>query len=167
MEPLDRSTVWPYDERGEISGFYYQRYSHPTGAAAERALGELEAGEALLFGSGTAAITACVLGLMQPGATVALAEGAYFGTGVTLREFEPWGLKVVEFDQAGPPPAGEFLDCLPSESGMPLLASVRASLLFAAVTVSAAQSPPQKDRYAAHIAGTSVDELRNACSRTG
>jgi cystathionine gamma-synthase len=105
MEPLDRSTVWPYDEQGEIAGFYYQRYAHPTGAAAEQALGALEGGEALLFGSGTAAITACVLALMRPGTTVALAEGAYFGTGVTLREFEPWGLKVTEFDQTGPPPA--------------------------------------------------------------
>jgi cystathionine gamma-synthase len=106
MEPLDRSTVWPYDEQGEIAGFYYQRYGHPTGAAAEQALGALEGGEALLFGSGTSAITACVLGLMKPGTTVALAEGAYFGTGVTLNEFAPWGLNVVEFDQTGPPPAG-------------------------------------------------------------
>jgi cystathionine gamma-synthase len=106
MEVLDRSTVWPYDEGGEIRGFYYQRYAHPTGAAAEHELGRLEGGEALLFGSGTAAITACVLGLMRPGTTVALAEGAYFGTGVTLREFEPWGLEVVEFDQTGPPPPG-------------------------------------------------------------
>jgi cystathionine gamma-synthase len=37
--------------------------------------------------------------------TVALAEGSYFGTGVTLAQFEPWGLDVVEFDQTGAPPA--------------------------------------------------------------
>jgi cystathionine gamma-synthase len=106
MEPIDRSTVWPYDERGEVGPFMYQRYAHPTGAAAERALGALEGGDALLFGSGTAAVTACVFALCEPGSTIALAEGAYFGTGVTMRQFEPWGLEVVEFDQTGAPPVG-------------------------------------------------------------
>jgi cystathionine gamma-synthase len=106
MEPIDRSTVWPYDERGEVGPFMYQRYAHPTGAAAERALGALEDGDALLFSSGTAAVTACIFALCKPGSTIALAEGAYFGTGVTMRQFEPWGLEVVEFDQTGAPPAG-------------------------------------------------------------
>jgi cystathionine gamma-synthase len=105
MEPLDRSTVWPYDEHGQPREFLYQRYGHPTGAAAERALGELEGGDALLFSSGTAAMTAVVMGLLQPGLTVALAEGAYYGTGVTLREFGPWGLRVTEYDQTQAPPA--------------------------------------------------------------
>jgi len=104
MEPIDRSTVWPYDERGEPGAFMYQRYAHPTGTAAEQALGALERGDALLFGSGTAAVTACVFTLCRPGSTIALAEGAYFGTGVTMRQFAPWGLEVVEFDQTGPPP---------------------------------------------------------------
>jgi cystathionine gamma-synthase len=102
---VDRSTTWPYDEQGEPGPFVYQRYAHPTGAKAEDALGALEAGDALLYGSGTAAVTACVFAVCGPGATVALAEGAYFGTGVTLAEFAPWGLRVVEYDQTGPPPA--------------------------------------------------------------
>jgi cystathionine gamma-synthase len=109
MEPLDRSTVWPYDERGRPREFVYQRYGHPTGAAAERALGALEGGDALLFASGTTAVAACVLALTGPGATVALAEGAYFGTGVTLRELERWGLRVVEFDQTRPPPPADVV----------------------------------------------------------
>jgi cystathionine gamma-synthase len=104
MDPLDRSTVWPYDERGAPRAFYYQRYAHPTGAAAERAPGALEGGDALLYGSGTAAVTACVFAFCRAGMTVALAEGAYFGTGVTLAQFAPFGLNVVEFDQTGPPP---------------------------------------------------------------
>jgi cystathionine gamma-synthase len=103
---VDRSTTWPYDEHGEPGPFVYQRYAHPTGAAAEDALGALEAGDALLFGSGTAAVTACVFAFCAPGCTVALAEGAYFGTGVTLAQFVPWGLTVVEYDQTGPPPVG-------------------------------------------------------------
>jgi len=106
MEPIDRATVWPYDEHGEPGEFVYQRYAHPTGTAAERALGRLEGGDALLYASGTSAATACVFAFCRPGMTVALAEGAYFGTGVTLGQFEPWGLKVVEYDQTGPPPAG-------------------------------------------------------------
>jgi cystathionine gamma-synthase len=106
MEPLDRSTAWPYDEQGEPRDFYYQRYAHPTGAAAEAKLGALEGGEALLYSSGTAAVTACVFALCRPGSTIALAEGAYYGTGVTFAQFAPWGLRVVEYDQTGPPPAG-------------------------------------------------------------
>ncbi len=106
MEPIDRATVWPYDEHGEPGEFVYQRYAHPTGAAAERALGLLEGGDALLYASGTSAVTACVFAFCRPGMTVALAAGSYFGTGVTLAQFQPWGLEVVEFDQTGPPPAG-------------------------------------------------------------
>jgi cystathionine gamma-synthase len=105
---IDRSTVWPYED-GQPGEFTYQRYGHPTGAAAERELGALEGGDALLFGSGTSAATALVLGLLQPGTTVGLAEGAYFGTGVTLGELARWGLRVVEFDQTGPPPANAQL----------------------------------------------------------
>lgn len=101
---VDRSTVWLYDEHGEPGPFVYQRYAHPTAAEAERRLGALDGGEALVFGSGTSAATAVVFSFCRPGATVALAEGAYFGTGVTLRRFEPWGLRVVEYDQTKPPP---------------------------------------------------------------
>jgi cystathionine gamma-synthase len=104
MDVVDRSTVWPY-EHGEPGAFTYRRYGHPTGADVERLLSELDGGEALIYGSGTAAITACVHALCRPGTTVALAEGSYFGTTVALGEFEPWGLRLVEYDQAGPPPA--------------------------------------------------------------
>jgi cystathionine gamma-synthase len=103
VEPLDRSTIWPYTD-GEPGEFYYSRYAHPTGVAAERALGELEGGEALLFPSGSGAATALVLTLLRPGATVALAEGAYYGTSVLFRALEPWGLRFVEYDQRGSPP---------------------------------------------------------------
>jgi cystathionine gamma-synthase len=103
VEPLDRSTIWPY-EGGEPGPLYYQRYGHPTGLAAERALGELEGGEALLFPSGSGAITALALALLEPGQTVALAEGCYYGTPLLFRALERWGLRHVEFDQTGSPP---------------------------------------------------------------
>jgi cystathionine gamma-synthase len=101
--PIDRSTIWPYRD-GEPGNFYYARYADPTTAAAERALGELDGGDALLFPSGSAAVTAVTLALLEPGKTVALAQDAYYGTGVLLKELARWGLRVVEFDQTGPPP---------------------------------------------------------------
>ena len=101
--PIDRSTTWPYED-GEPGVFSYARFSSPTVAEAERALGELDGGEALLFASGAAASAAVVLALLSPGQTVALAEGAYYGTGVLFAELERWGVRHVEFDQTGPPP---------------------------------------------------------------
>ena len=100
---LDRSTIWPYRD-GEPGEFYYQRFAHPTGVEAERRLGELDGGHALLFASGAGATTALVLTFASPGDTIALAEGAYYGTGATFKEFARWGLEFVEFDQTGPPP---------------------------------------------------------------
>ncbi len=104
---VDRSTVWPYAD-GEPGAFVYSRYAHPTGVEVERELAALEGapeGQALLFSSGSAAVTALLLALLEPGQTVALAAGAYFGTGVIMTELARWGLRHVEFDQTGPPPA--------------------------------------------------------------
>ena len=115
MEPLDRSTIWPYRD-GEPGDFYYQRYAHPTGVAAERALGELEGGEALLFPSGSGAITALVLALLGPGQTIALAAGGYYGTPLLFAALEPWGLRFREFDQTGAPPDGVDLIWLEAPS---------------------------------------------------
>jgi cystathionine gamma-synthase len=117
--PVDRSTIWPYDD-GEPGDFYYSRYADPTTAAAERALGELEGGEALLFPSGSGAITALALGLLEPGTTIALTQDAYYGTAVLLGELGRWGLRLVEFDQTGPPPPEADLVWLEAPSN-PLL----------------------------------------------
>ncbi|HEY5058015.1 MAG TPA: PLP-dependent transferase [Gaiellaceae bacterium] len=106
MDALDRSTIWPYDEHGEPRDFYYTRYGNPTAAEAEARLGELDGGTALLFPSGSGATTALVLSLLEPGDTIALAAGAYFGTGVTFGALEKWGVRYLEFDQTEPPPDG-------------------------------------------------------------
>lgn len=103
--PIDRSTTWPYID-GEPGAFSYSRYSSPTLAEAERRLGELDGGEALLFASGSAAATAVFLALLSPGRRVAIAEGSYYGTGVILDELARWGIETVEFDQTGAPPDG-------------------------------------------------------------
>jgi cystathionine gamma-synthase len=113
---LDRSTIWPYDERGEPGAFFYQRNASPNVVAAERALGELEGGHALLYPSGSGAATALVLALLKPGETIALAEGCYFGTGVIFETLAKWGVRHVEFDQTGTPPDGVQLIWLEAPS---------------------------------------------------
>jgi len=113
--PLDRSTTWPYED-GEPGEFSYSRFSSPTVAEAERQLGELDGGEALLFASGSAASTSVTLALLSPGQTVALAEGAYYGTGALLAELSRWGLRTVEFDQTASPPEGVDLVWLEAPS---------------------------------------------------
>src|SRR3954453_12539824 len=109
MHAVDRSTIWPYDEAGEPGEFYYARYGHPTGAAAEARLGALEGGDALLFASGMGAATAVLLALAAPGTHVALAGGAYYGTTVLLRELDRWGITFAEFDQTGRAPDADIV----------------------------------------------------------
>jgi cystathionine gamma-synthase len=109
VHSIDRSTVWPYDERGEPRPFFYARYDHPTGVAAEAALGRLEGGDALLYPSGMGAVTNVLLSFARTGATVAIAEGCYFGTSKLLGLLAPWGLDYVEYDQTGAPPDGADL----------------------------------------------------------
>jgi cystathionine gamma-synthase len=113
--PIDRSTTWPY-EGGEVGAFSYSRFSSPTLAEAERAVGALDGGDALLFASGAAACSSIVLALLSPGETVAVAEGAYYGTGVMLDELSRWGVEKVEFDQTESPPKGVDLVWLEAPS---------------------------------------------------
>jgi cystathionine gamma-synthase len=116
----EHAILWPYDEHGETREFFYSRYGHPTVAAAEAALGELDGGTAVLFPSGTGAATALALSLLEPGGTIALAAGAYFGTGRLFETLARWGLRHVEFDQTGAPPDGVQLLWLEAPSN-PLL----------------------------------------------
>jgi cystathionine gamma-synthase len=113
--PIDRSTAWPYED-GEPGAFTYARFSSPTIAEAERRLGTLDGGQALLFSSGAAACTSVVLSLLSPGKTVALARGCYYGTSVMLEELARWDVRSVEFDQTGPPPDGVDLVWLEAPS---------------------------------------------------
>jgi cystathionine gamma-synthase len=106
---VDRATIWPYDERGEPGRFFYSRYAHPTGAAAEERLGALEGGDALLYSAGMGAATAIILAFARPGARVALAEGAYYGTSILMRALDGWGLELVEYDQTRAPPAADIV----------------------------------------------------------
>jgi cystathionine gamma-synthase len=109
LPALERATIHAYVD-ATPGPVYYQRVAHPVGLEAERVLGELDGGTALLFASGTGATTALALGLLQPGATVAVAAGGYWGTVSLLRdELGRWGLKVVEFDQTSSPPGADLV----------------------------------------------------------
>ena len=109
VPPVARATVDPYVD-AMPGPFYYQRAAHPVGVEAERILGELEGGHALLFSSGTGAATALILALLKPGATVAIADGGYWGTVALLEgELGRWGLQTVAFDQTGEPPNADLV----------------------------------------------------------
>jgi cystathionine gamma-synthase len=105
----ERSTIWPYDDAGEPGRFYYSRYDHPSGVAAEEALGVLEGGDALLYASGMGATTNVLLSFARAGSTIALAEGAYFGTGKLIGLLAPFGIRRVEFDQEATPPEADIV----------------------------------------------------------
>ena len=66
MDPIDRSTVWPYED-GEPGRWSYARAGHPTGEAVEEELGRLDGGRALLFPSGMSAVTTVLLTLARAG----------------------------------------------------------------------------------------------------
>jgi cystathionine gamma-synthase len=109
LPAVERATIHPYAD-AEPGPFYYQRNAHPVGVEAERMLGKLEGGQALLFPSGSAATIALALAMLAPGSTVAIADGGYWGTVGLLRgELGRWGLQVETFDQTGPPPAADLV----------------------------------------------------------
>ncbi len=104
-----RTTIEPYVD-GVPGPRFYQRYAHAVGLDAERLLGELDGGQAVLFPSGMAATCSLALATLRPGATVAVADGGYYGTvGLLREELARWGLTVTGFDQTGPPPAADLV----------------------------------------------------------
>ena len=109
LPPIDRATIHPYVD-GTPGPVYYQRFAHSVGLEAERLLGELEGGAALLFASGAGATTALILALLAPGCRVAVADGGYWGTvGLLAGELGRWGLEVVGFDQTMPAPPADLV----------------------------------------------------------
>ena len=109
LPAVERGTIHPFHD-GQPGPVYYQRYAHPVGLEAERLIGELEGGPALLFPSGMGATTALTLAMLHPGARIAVAQGGYYGTfGMLSGELSRWGLDVVAFDQTGPPPEADLV----------------------------------------------------------
>jgi cystathionine beta-lyase/cystathionine gamma-synthase len=118
VAPVARTTIEPYAD-GEPGPFFYQRYAHRAGVEAEHVLGELDGGKALLFASGMGATASLMLATLSPGATVAVADGGYFGTiGLLRGELARWGLNTVSFDQTGPPPQADLVWLEPCSNPM-------------------------------------------------
>ena len=70
----------PYQAAGDPKdvAFTYGRFHNPTWSAYEQALGELEGGEALVFSSGMAAVTAVLACTLKPGDAVVLPSDSYY-----------------------------------------------------------------------------------------
>jgi cystathionine gamma-synthase len=109
LPPLDRATIHAYEDA--VPGpHYYQRAAHPVGEEAERVLGALDHGHALLFPSGAGATTALVLALLAPGARIAVARGGYYGTlDLLAAALGRWGIVAEAFDQTGPAPEADLV----------------------------------------------------------
>lgn len=81
-----------FDTGGD--GFTYTRVGNPTNAAVERRIAALEGGtEAILVGSGQAAVTVALLGLLQAGDHLVSAASIYEGSrGLFLENFSRLGI---------------------------------------------------------------------------
>lgn len=81
--PLVSSPVFAstYHLSGEPAGPYqYGRLTNPTWTAWESALGELEGGEAIAFGSGIAAVSAVLFSTLLPGDVLVMSADCYYAS---------------------------------------------------------------------------------------
>jgi cystathionine gamma-synthase len=84
------STYQAADAVPDPAALTYGRWANPTWAAFERALGHLEGGEAVLFGSGVAAMAA-TLEHVPPGGPVVAPRTAYSGLSSLLTDLAAQG----------------------------------------------------------------------------
>ena len=90
-------------------GFSYTRVGNPTTDALERRIAELEGGaEALLVGSGQAATSIALLGLVRAGDHIVASTAIYEGTrGLLLENLPRLGIEVAFVEEVGDPAAWE------------------------------------------------------------
>jgi cystathionine gamma-synthase len=106
--PIVQASTYTFRDTAEIMDFMhakeegnqplrdeYGRYSNPTQSSAEAKLAALEGGEeALLFGSGMAAITTTLLTLLSAGDHMIMTSGSYHRTLDFARSLLPrWGIE--------------------------------------------------------------------------
>ena len=92
-------------------GYSYTRVANPTTEAVEQKIADLEHGaEALLVGSGQAAVAITLLGLLESGSHLVSASQIYEGTrGLFLDNLVRYGIETTFVDDANNPAAWEAL----------------------------------------------------------
>lgn len=90
-------------------GYSYTRVANPTHTAVERRVADLEGGaEALLVGSGQAAVSVVLLGLLRPGDHLVASAHLYEGTrGLLLENLAELGIDVDFVEDTADPAAWE------------------------------------------------------------
>jgi cystathionine gamma-lyase len=86
----------PFHLRGPVDAapYTYGRYDNPAWSHLEAALGELEGGEAVVFASGMAAVSAIVVATLRPGDVLVAPSDAYPGIRAIARDhLEPRGIE--------------------------------------------------------------------------
>src|ERR671922_1391631 len=87
----------PYHLRGaaDAAPYGYGRDANPTWTHLERALGELDGGESVVFSSGMAAVSAVVLPRLRPGDVLVASGDAYPGVRkIADSDLRPAGVEV-------------------------------------------------------------------------
>jgi cystathionine gamma-lyase len=98
VPPLVLSTI--FGSQGDPgAGYAYGREGNPTWEVLERALGDLERAEAVVFASGQAASMALMLALARGRSRVVLPADGYFGVRVLADRLRPHGAEPVPVDQ--------------------------------------------------------------------
>jgi cystathionine gamma-lyase len=92
----------PYHLSGDPAGseFTYGRYENPTWTAYEQAVGALEGGEALVFGSGMGAVSTLLLALLEPGDQIVIPSDAYYNVRQLAHDLLPYEVREVPTDTA-------------------------------------------------------------------
>lgn len=83
---------------GEAVAEGYSRYGNPSFAALEAAIGALDGGSSLVFGSGMAAVSAVLFAVLRPGDVLVVQRGCYPG----VRQVAEHELTDVELREAAP-----------------------------------------------------------------
>ncbi|MGH2838988.1 MAG: cystathionine gamma-lyase [Thermoleophilaceae bacterium] len=90
----------PYHLSGDPAKteFTYGRYENPTWTAYEQAVGALEGGDVLVFGSGMGAVSTLLLALLEPGDPIVIPSDAYYNVRQLAHDLLPYEVREVPTD---------------------------------------------------------------------